>query len=335
MKRLTRICVAYGLGGLCAARYLPLGMINRNWRVDTTSGTYAVKELRDRHATGVRQQHQTMKALIGLGVPIPQPLQLASGDPVYALDGAEFTVSAWAPGQHIGGTAMRLDQAMALGERLGRIHVALAVVLGSGDDGPGIPIADPGQTLVYLDFLLGIIHGRPGRDKIDEIALANLTWRRTILTDPGLSAPTGPERGPHGYIHGDFHYNNVLWTGDSISAVLDWDRVRSHCLASEVIRACLLTFGGHGAIDLPRTAAFIHGYRLQRPLAEDELADAERRMWWSWLSGFWPLGQRYENGNTMFDHLYVRNASTFRWWTANRPAVITAITGGHNGHEPD
>lgn len=329
LRRLARVCSAYGLGELSAARYLPIGVINRNWRVDTTAGVYAVKELQDPLATGVREQHRMMKLLIGRGVPIPQPLEQAGGDPVCAVEGAEFTVSVWAPGQHLGGTALSLGQAAVLGELLGGIHVALADVLGPGEAEPGIALADPGQTLTYLDFLMRTIEDKPERDDIDRVALANLSWRRGILTHPALSAPVTPQLGPQGYIHGDFHNNNVLWDEGRISAVLDWDRVRVHCVASELIRACLLIFGGEDGLDVPRTAAFVRGYRLRRPLTGGQLADAERRMWWLWLNGFWPLNQRYERGITTFDHLYVRNAATFRWWTENRPEVFAAITGDH------
>ncbi|NUR70866.1 MAG: phosphotransferase [Hamadaea sp.] len=325
--RLARVCGAFELGELLTARFLPIGVINRNWRVDTTSGTYAVKELHDSHATGVRRQHRTMNALIGLGVPIPKPLERSDGDPVYAVDGVEFTATAWAYGQHLDGLAMSLDQAAILGELLGTIHLALAEALGPAGDWSEIAIAEPVQTLTYLDFLLDHIRRKPTQDDIDEVALANLSWRRTILTAPELSAPTGPEMGPHGHLHGDFHYNNVLWQEGTISAVLDWDRVRTQSQPSEVIRTCLLTFGGHGAIDLPRTEAFVRGYRRQRPVTDDELADAERRMWWTWLNGFWPLDQHYEHGNTRFDHQFVSNASTFRWWTDNRRDAVAAITG--------
>ncbi|HZM83518.1 MAG TPA: phosphotransferase [Candidatus Limnocylindrales bacterium] len=330
LKRLARVCAAYGLGEPRAARYLPIGVINRNWRVDTTTGAYAVKELRDSNATGVREQHRRVKLLIGRGVPIPQPLERAGGDAVCAVDGAEFTVSVWAPGEHLGGTTMSLAQAAALGDLLGRIHVALTDVAGTGTPGPGIAVPDPGQALSYLDHLLDIIGRKPVKDDIDEVALANLAFRREILTDPALSAPATEELGPQGYIHGDFHHNNVLWHEGEVSAVVDWDRIRVHSLASELIRTCLLTFGGDGDIDLPRTAEFVRGYRRWRPLTGHEIADAEARMWWLWLNGFWPLDQRYEHGVTTFDHLYVRNASTFTWWTKNRSEVVAALTGGHH-----
>ena len=288
LKRLAQVCAAYRLGDLRVARYQPIGVINRNWRVDRTTGTYAVKELCDSIATGAHQQHRTMKLLIDRGVPIPEPLEQAGGDPVCAVDGARFTVSRWAPGQHLTGSRNEPGQAETLGDLLGGIHVALGDVLEAGDSAQGIEVSDPGQALSYLDFLLEIIEGKPERDEIDEVALANLTWRRQLLTDPALSAPPGEELGPLGYIHGDFHHNNVLWDEGRISAVLDWDRIRVHSLASELIRTFLLTFGGDGAIDLSRTAAFVRGYLQRRPMSVSELADAERRMWWLWLCGFWP-----------------------------------------------
>ena len=38
LKDLARVCAAYRLGQLRKARYLPIGVINRNWHVDTATG---------------------------------------------------------------------------------------------------------------------------------------------------------------------------------------------------------------------------------------------------------------------------------------------------------
>lgn len=329
--RLAQVCAAYGLGEVGEVRGLPIGAMNRNWRVETTTGAYAVKELQDPSAGDVHERHRTVKSLIDRGVPVPRPLERAGGDPTCTVDGARFTVSAWAPGEHLAGTAMSLGQAAALGDLLGGIHVALSAVPWPHAPEPGGAVADAGRTLTCLDSLLATISRRPERDEIDELAVRDLTWRRELLTAPALLVPAGEEPGPRGGVHGDFHHNNVLWERGRISAVLDWDRIGVRSPAAELIRTCLLTFSGDGGLDLPRTAAFVRGYRQRRPLTAGRLADAEHRMWWSWLTGFWPLNRRYEDGVTAFDHFYVRNAATFRWWTGNRPAVVAALTGRDDG----
>ncbi len=323
--RLTQVCAAFGLGDLHTLQRLPVGAMNRNWRVDTAGGVYAVKELRDLNAGDVHERHHAMKLLIGRGVPVPEPREQAGGDPVYALNGARFTVSAWAPGQHLTGAEMSLDQAAAYGELLGGIHVALSGVRPQDDPGPRT--ADPFLSLIGLDMIRELVIGRPERDEIDEIALSDLTWRRELLTAPAPPVPADDGPAPRGCVHGDFHHNNVLWEQGRISAVLDWDRIGVRCLASELVRTCLLSFGGDGGIDLPRTAAFAQGYRRRRPLTADQLTDAEHRMWWSWLTGIWPLDRRYQHADTSFDHFYVRNAATMRWWTDHREAVVAALTG--------
>ncbi|BCJ73488.1 hypothetical protein CS0771_30320 [Catellatospora sp. IY07-71] len=325
-QRLAQVCAAFGLGDVHAVRHLPIGAMNRNWRVDTTTGVYAVKELQDRNAGDVGARHRTMKLLIGHGVPVPEPLERAGGDPECVLDGARFTVSAWAPGQHLTGTAMSLDQAAAYGELLGGIHVALSAVPLHGGAPPD-HVPDATLSLTALDVMLDLVTRRPDRDEIDELALSDLARRRELLTAPTPPVPAGAEPGPRGWVHGDFHHNNVLWEQGRVSAVLDWDRVGVRSLAAELIRACLLTFGGDGGIDLPRTAAFADGYRRRRPLTVGQLADAEHRAWWSWLTGSWPLDRRYQHGDTTCDRFYVRNAATFRWWTDNRTEVVAALTG--------
>lgn len=62
---------AFGLGAATTIEPLPLGFMNRNWRVTTPAGTFAVKQVLDAHAEKVSRQHAATAALAERGFPVP------------------------------------------------------------------------------------------------------------------------------------------------------------------------------------------------------------------------------------------------------------------------
>jgi Ser/Thr protein kinase RdoA (MazF antagonist) len=326
-ERLAEVCAAFGLGELRSAEYLPIGLLNRNWRAETDAGTVAVKLFRDIDADQARDQHRLLRVLAGHGLPIPLPRAAPGGDTVWTSGEQSFAVFAWVDGVHRGGMELSLDQCRELGALLGRSQVALARSLPVPAERVPIPVDDPVQTIGYIDKLLALIDDRPEPDEIDAIARANLTWRRGVLPELSGLRPAGDELGPWGWTHGDFHHNNVLWRDGRVAGVLDWDRYRVQPVAAELVRSCLLIFNdGGGVLDLVRVRAFVSAYRSHQDLKDEQIADAAHRMWWLWLTGFWPLNVRYERNDTSFDHLFVRNERLTRWWTAHRDEVAAAFS---------
>jgi aminoglycoside phosphotransferase (APT) family kinase protein len=47
---------------------------------------------------------------------------------------------------------------------------------------------------------------------------------RPDLWQAGIAAlKEGPPPGPSAFIHGDFHPGNLLWTGDQLTGIIDWE----------------------------------------------------------------------------------------------------------------
>ena len=70
-------------------------------------------------------------------------------------------------------------------------------------------------------------------------------WQRKLLLEkyghlrPQSDVPTGP----FGWTHGDFQHLNVIWSGEDVAAVIDWDRIRVRMWGEEVARSATLLFG--------------------------------------------------------------------------------------------
>lgn len=77
----------FGPGEVQGWEFLAHGLMNRNWRLDTDSGTYAVKEITDVPLPKVRRNLSALAGLAGDGIPAPAPLAADTGDLVAEIDG--------------------------------------------------------------------------------------------------------------------------------------------------------------------------------------------------------------------------------------------------------
>lgn len=87
---------------------------------------------------------------------------------------------------------------------------------------------------------------------------------------------------PPGFVHGDFWPGNVLWSGDRIAAVIDWESAALGDPLADVActRLDLLFVYGRDAMD-----EFTECYRVLRPFHDDDLAI------WSLIAALRPCGQ--------------------------------------------
>jgi homoserine kinase type II len=169
---------------------------------------------------------------------------------------------------------------------------------------------------------------RSAPDDFDRYAGPEILRRLDLLHSAAGRRPAdGPPPDPIGWTHGDLHSLNMLYTGETPTAILDWDRLGPRPLAYEVVRTASITFDtlGPTGIDLDRMAAFARGYRTRITLSDEALADAARRRWWNLICSTWPLQRHYDAGDPGIDHLFVRIGRVADWWTAHFDEVLAAL----------
>jgi homoserine kinase type II len=75
-----------------------------------------------------------------------------------------------------------------------------------------------------------------------------------------------PKNLPKGLIHGDIFFDNVLFEGDKIKAIIDFEEACHYDLVFDIGMAILGLCQIDGKIDLPKANALIKGYEQIRPL---------------------------------------------------------------------
>ena len=106
---------AFGLGSPVSLEPLTNGFMNRNWRVTTPAGTFAVKQLLDHNPDQARRTHAVLGTLAARGFPAPNPLVLPDGDTVLDHACGSFTIAAWMPGAFREGVDLELPECTAAG----------------------------------------------------------------------------------------------------------------------------------------------------------------------------------------------------------------------------
>ena len=319
------VVATFGLGEVWAVAFLANGMMNHNWRVDTSTGTYAVKQLRDVQPDEARRQHDTLDQLATAGLPVPRVIRTSEGDSVVEVDGLPYAASAWVSGTFRDGTTLSLAECRDLGALLGRVHHELADVRPAVPERIQLRFCDPAATLVDVERYLAMIAAKDQPDAFDRIAVARLHEERELLSRFGHRRPDA-ELGAGGWIHGDFHHLNVLWEAGRVSAVLDWDRLKVAPRGYEVARAAELLFWNGTSLDLERIAAFTGGYREAAPISTLDLEEGLRARWWNLLCGLWPLDLHYDRDDRTCDHLFDLRCTRLVWWCANEDALRAAAT---------
>ncbi|MCS6882796.1 MAG: homoserine kinase [Oscillochloridaceae bacterium] len=264
----------YDLGTVRSVRPASHGAVNETAFVETSSGRYVVR--RNQRATGwgkIELRHRLLNWLRIRGFPSPRLIPARNGDNAVEVDGRVFEVFTFIDGDefnidrpaHISGT----------GSILARYHRTVA-------DFPHLP--PPEAPRYNPGSLLGLIERLMQRDIMGELA-EPLNWYdrraaylRSVLPDEAYADL------PHVLIHGDMHRDNVIFRGDAVAALIDFDQVTVDARIVDLADALVdFTVGATppdwfpwgvyaGPLDPQRARLLLEGYHTIAPLT-----DAERK----------------------------------------------------------
>ncbi|MCC3764448.1 phosphotransferase [Glycomyces sp. TRM65418] len=321
----------WDLGQVYQMQRVQTGLMNRSWRVDTSSGSYLLKLFRDVTGPELQFQFHVLQTLGASGVPVVLPVLSRDGRTTIFLEGEEFGVFPWVGGRHRSGLSMSRDACRDLGSVIGRLHRTLHTAI-PADRAP--KPENPPTTeaaLQKVDRLLELVAaGRGDKTGFEATAEQTLRLKRGLLVRLGDRRP--PDLAPQytGYTHGDLHPHNVLHgPDDRISAILDWDRLVVSSYAREMARAAVFyfTYGDERGLDCERIRAFAGGYRSVFDVGEPEIGLATHQLWWDRLTDNWVIEWHYVRHNSACDHLLPGQTGLVKWWTIHYSQVEQALMG--------
>ncbi len=259
--QLSQLASAFGLGDVHAHRAIAAGTINSNYEIETARGPFFVRVNEGKSEHDVAWEARLVAALADERVPTPPPLIAQDGRPYAPLPGPItkwVSVFPWRAGHHLKASEVTPELAKAFGAALAQLHIAGLV----------LPAAWRRGSIYDHAHLVGRFE-RFARE--DDPALTHaIEILGEELAEAGRQAAVR-RRATHGMIHGDLFRDNVLWAGNAISAILDFEQASGGSLVYD-LAVCINDWCWSDGPRLDVAAALLAGYQYCRPLTETDRA---------------------------------------------------------------
>ena len=184
----------------------PRGRSNTSYHLQVGPDRWFLRLAEGKSEADVAFEAAVMGFLAGAHFPVPRLVLAADGRPCAEVAGRPALLFAFAPGEAVDRAGAGPDRCRRVGEQLGRLHDLSSGFTGERDNPYG-----PARVAGWLEA----IAAAPGLD--DEARAALPLFREELAAAAGLPGA------PRGLCHGDLFIDNVLWVGDRVSYVLDWE----------------------------------------------------------------------------------------------------------------
>ncbi|MDI7775623.1 homoserine kinase [Asticcacaulis sp. EMRT-3] len=249
---------AYDIGELVHLEGIEEGVSNTNFKVQTTSGLYALTLFEA--ATPIDDLPWFMDYTLYLdqkGYPAPGPALRRDGQALGEINGKPCALIKWLPGRWPRNPDTR--HAASAGEYLAKLHLM-------GGDFPVFKANAMGPQ-VWPDLIARCEPKATASPRPLDI-LAEFRTELAVLRE------SWPQNLPSGAIHADYFPDNVLMSDDGlVTGVIDYYYACTDSFAYDLavaLNAWGFTPGGQAEPDM--IAAFISAYHAARPLSAAEIA---------------------------------------------------------------
>lgn len=256
-----RITDAHGLGEPVRVIGVSAGTVNSNYFIETARERVFVRLYEQQDTDGVAYEWQLLDHLSARGVKVP-PRVPGPGPGELRVGGRPVVVFRAVAGAD-------LCQALVTPARAEAVGAALAAASRAGED---FPVERAGRfTLANVAQLLEQAESAGRAELVPVVARLRALHGELVEAERGALGAL-----PRGVIHGDLFRDNVLWQGDVLSALLDWESASSGAVVYD-LAVTLLAWCCGDALDFQLAGAMVAGYERVRPLSDAEWAG----LWWS------------------------------------------------------
>ncbi|TVY08929.1 phosphotransferase [Paenibacillus cremeus] len=265
------------------------GLMNEKWIVESDKGRLFVKSYHPKrykmHDLEFREKIETALQLQLLfyqsGGPCPEPVTL-EGRCMHILPcGRYITVMTCCPGSMVPAGMIGEQQMYSLGRASAEMHVVWDLAAASGS-GAAVPPEELHWRLSHEEMKRTWEAGWDAARDASERVRNALRLQKSIidsLGDDDLAPSTA------GWSHLDLWADNLLFEGDALAAIVDFDRARYSFPTLDLGRAVLSGTLNEQGFRTGAVLAFIEGYRSVRSLPKGALLKAIKYVWC--VESFW------------------------------------------------
>lgn len=268
---------------------IDLGYKNLKWKIETNIGGFFVKQYnKNRYPEQMIQgletslNHQTM--LYNKGVPCPK-LYLHNGKYINTSpNGERFVLMGLCDGNNIMPGTANEDQMYSLGKTVGRMHRIL-----NSNKGNQMPLH---WDVRSKESMIENWKARWSEAiRLDcHKTLSKLEKQRLIIENNDSDIFSQCEIG---WGHWDLFVDNILFNSNSVSAILDFDRMHYVYPEFDISRTILSCCLENGKLHTDRVTAFVKGYREYEKLTHQKLVRSIKLTWWK--EAEWVQAEKNQN----------------------------------------
>jgi homoserine kinase type II len=253
---LAQVTRAYGLPAPDRAVAEPKGSVNTNYHLWAGGRRWFLRVNEGKTDAEVAFEAKVLRHLEASRFPAVRLVPAAEDGPSHVtVAGKQAMLFAFVPGEELERHEVTAARCRAVGDAMGRLHD-----LARSFDGERRNPYGPARVASWVAELEPDGGGDP------EVGAALPMIRDELARSAALPAA------PAGLVHGDLFLDNVLWVGDELSALLDWEMSCTDAFAYDL--AVAVNAWCYGVQYEPGLArAFLDGYRGRARLAR-ETADA-------------------------------------------------------------
>ncbi len=272
---LAAVAARFGLPPPDRAEPEPRGRVNTSYHLWAGGQRWFLRVAEGKAEADVRFEAAVHEALAEARFPVPRLRPAADGHPFAPAAGKPAMLFGYAPGEPREPGDVTEAQLRRVGEQLGRLHDLSGGVLPERPNPYG-----PACVAAWMEGLSGSgarsgsesrsESGSGSDDGPDGPDAGELADALALFREESRLAAALPGA-PRGLVHGDLFPDNVLWVGDRVAAVLDWEMACTEAFAWDLAVAVDAWCYGERH-DRPRARALLEGYRARRPVEPETAA---------------------------------------------------------------
>lgn len=206
LEELGALLGGHGLGALRALRPIEAGTVQTNYRLEADGGCYVFRCYENRALDSVRFEAELLDFLAAQGFPCPAPVHDRAGSAVGQVSGKPFVLFPFLPGRHVEHqSAAQRRQVIAAAARMSALT-------------RGYRSKWAQARLNYTPEICA----REAKGIAERLGTPQARKKLQWYTEQ-LAALELPAALPMGACHTDFHFTNVLFVGERLSALIDFD----------------------------------------------------------------------------------------------------------------
>ncbi|WP_144702392.1 phosphotransferase [Fictibacillus phosphorivorans] len=253
------------------------GWLNQKWKIETNQGVFLIKQYnKERMKRYDLQTIQTalhaQNRLFTQGIACPEILSYKGDLLQKSTEGERFTVMRFMEGSLVSPGNLSSNQMRSLGEEVGKLHTLL-------NDGT---LSAKSETIFKIpsieervEYWQGEIH------KCDEQGLDSIRSIMDLQKNASLTLDIEQFNNlTPGWCHRDLWVDNLLFSEDHFSAILDFDRMNYDYLELDIGRLIISTCLQNNILNRKAVQAFLKGYNNTNELSVERLVISLRLVWY-------------------------------------------------------